>query len=253
MHFITLSVIPDIFDALQFGVTGRAAQNGLVTCDHWNIRDFTKDKHNTVDDRPYGGGPGMVIKVEPVRDAIRLARAQAPGPTKVVYLSPQGRRFDQTLAEQCYQQYGSLILLAGRYEGIDERVIESDVDEEWSLGDFVLSGGEFAALAVIDTITRLIPGTLGHEDSATQDSFNHDLLDYPHYTRPEEIDGIYVPEVLLSGDHHAIMQWRLQQALGRTWLRRKDLLDNKMLSDDEQQLLDNFVAQYHTERGSKNE
>jgi len=229
-----------MFEALNFGVIGKAAEKALVNIEHWNIRDFSHDKHNTVDDRPYGGGPGMVMKAEPVRDAIMAARKHAKGNAEVVYLSPQGRKFDQALAEQTVENTDSLILLAGRYECIDERVIESCVYEEWSIGDFVLSGGEIAAMVVIDTLTRLIPGALGHEDSAQQDSFSTGLLDCPHYTRPEDFDGKNVPKVLLSGDHHAIMQWRLQQALGRTWSRRKDLLDKRALSDNEQTLLDEW-------------
>lgn len=249
VKIITLSLFPEMFDALRCGVTGRAVDQGLISLEHWNIRDFANDKHKTVDDRPYGGGPGMVLKVEPTRAAIRLARTicAGSGSTKVVYMSPQGTRFDQPTAESCVKQEQNLILLAGRYEGIDERLIELEVDEEWSIGDFVLSGGEIPAMAVIDTITRLIPGALGHEDSAWQDSFATGLLDCPHYTRPEEIDGKSVPKVLLSGDHHAIMRWRLQQALGRTWQRRKDLLANRELSLDEQQLLSEW------KRGKENE
>lgn len=240
MHIQTLSLFPEMFSAMHYGVIGKAADKKLIALTHINIRDFTTDRHNTVDDRPYGGGPGMVMKVEPVRAAIKYARSQAPANTKVVYLSPQGKRFNQQIAQRALQQNG-LVLLAGRYEGIDERLIETEIDEEWSLGDFVLSGGEIAAMAVIDTLTRLIPGVLGHEDSAEQDSFSTGLLDCPHYTRPEVIDGKNVPKVLLSGDHRAIMRWRLQQALGRTWLRRKDLLDNKTLSSTEQQLLTEFL------------
>lgn len=253
MWIHTLSLFPEMFDALNYGVIGKAIKNGLLDLNHANIRDFATDNNSTVDDRPYGGGPGMVMKVEPVRRAIAAAKALAPQNTPVVYLSPQGERFDQNTAKRCLQEHDGLILLAGRYEGVDERIFEIDIDLEWSIGDYVLSGGEIAAMAVIDTITRLVPGTLGHEDSAEQDSFSSGLLDYPHYTRPEEIDGKSVPKVLLSGDHQAIMQWRLQQALGRTWLRRKDLLDNNTLSDDEQQLLSAFIRAHNSNEGSKNE
>lgn len=244
MWISTVSLFPEMFDALRYGVVGKAMQNGLVTLEHCNIRDFADNKHNTVDDRPYGGGPGMVMQLTPVRNAIQCAKRQAPTPAKVVYLSPQGQRFDQAMARRFSHANTSLVLLAGRYEGVDQRLIDSDVDEEWSLGDYILSGGEIAAMAVIDSLTRLIPGVLGHEASAEQDSFSNGLLDYPHYTRPEVVDGKKVPEVLLSGDHHAIMQWRLQQALGQTWLKRQDLLEERSLSDNETELLKAFIRDY---------
>jgi tRNA (guanine37-N1)-methyltransferase len=204
----------------------------------WNPRDFADDAHRTVDDRPYGGGPGMVMMVEPLRRAIDAARKAAPG-APVAYLSPQGRRLDQQVAAELAQR-GSMILLAGRYEGVDERLIQSDVDEEWSIGDYVLSGGELPAMVLMDTVVRLLPGVLGHADSAEQDSFVDGLLDFPHYTRPEEIGGQRVPAVLLSGDHEQIRRWRLKQALGRTWLRRPDLLEGRALSDEEKVLLDEY-------------
>ena len=228
-----------MFDALRQGVTGRAIDRGDVTLQVWNPRDFATDAHRTVDDRPYGGGPGMVMMVEPLRAAIRAAQADSPG-APVAYLSPQGRRFDQRAAEGMARRPGT-ILLAGRYEGVDERLIEQVVDEEWSIGDFVLSGGELPAMVLMDTVIRLLPGVLGHADSAEQDSFADGLLDCPHYTRPEEIDGQTVPPVLLSGDHEQIRRWRLKQALGRTWSRRPDLLEGRVLNDEEQALLDDYI------------
>ncbi|RKZ67068.1 MAG: tRNA (guanosine(37)-N1)-methyltransferase TrmD, partial [Gammaproteobacteria bacterium] len=216
----------------------------------WNPRDYTSDNHRTVDDRPYGGGPGLVMMVEPLSAAIKNARGEfEPGNTpRVIHLSPQGRKLDQKgVMELAQQQH--LILIAGRYEGIDERVIDKEVDEEWSIGDYVLSGGELPAMVLIDVLTRTLPGALGHEDSASEDSFFNGLLDYPHYTRPEEIesnknDEQQVPDVLLSGNHEEIRRWRLQQALGRTWLRRPDLLENLNLDDEQQDLLESFKKEY---------
>ena len=229
-------------DLLDYGVTGRALENGVFELGTWNPRDYTQDRHRTVDDRPYGGGPGMLMKIEPLRQAISAARRANPD-AKVVYMSPQGRRFDQPLAQEAAQQSG-VILVAGRYEGIDERLIELEVDEEWSIGDYVLSGGEMAAMVVVDAVTRLLPGALGHHESAEQDSFSAGLLDCPHYTRPDNYQGMQVPPVLLSGDHAAIRRWRLKQSLGRTWLRRPDLLQNMSLDKQQQQLLDEFIQQH---------
>ena len=228
-----------MFEASRLGVTGRAIERGRVGLQLWNPRDYTHDVHRTVDDRPYGGGPGMVMKVEPLRAAILDAKAAAPH-SKVIYMSPQGRPFTQAVAQQMSEQPG-FILLAGRYEGIDERLIEAHVDEEWSIGDYVLSGGELPAMVLMDTLIRLLPGVLGHADSAAEDSHVDGLLDCPHYTRPEEIEGRTVPEVLLSGNHKAIREWRLMQSLGRTWLRRPDLLEGRPLTDEEQGLLDQFI------------
>jgi tRNA (guanine37-N1)-methyltransferase len=239
MQFGAVSVLPPMFDALRVGVTGRAIERGQVDLRLWNPRDFADDAHRTVDDRPYGGGPGMVMMVGPLRRAIAAARAALPE-AKVAYLSPQGRRFDQRAATEIAGR-PALILLAGRYEGVDERLIQSEVDEEWSVGDYVLSGGELAAMVLMDAVIRLLPGVLGHADSAGQDSFVDGLLDCPHYTRPEMIDGQGVPAVLLSGDHERIRRWRLMQALGRTWLRRPDLLERRALSDEEQALLDDYI------------
>ncbi|MEW7983983.1 MAG: tRNA (guanosine(37)-N1)-methyltransferase TrmD [gamma proteobacterium symbiont of Phacoides pectinatus] len=240
MRFDVVTLFPELFQALiGEGVTGRALERGQAELALWNPRDYTHDVHRTVDDRPYGGGPGMVMKAEPLRTAIEQARAAAPA-AAVIYLSPQGRRFDQAAAREMSGRQG-LILVAGRYEGIDERVIGCHVDEEWSIGDYVLSGGELPALVLMDAVIRLIPGVLGAADSAEQDSYTDGMLDCPHYTRPEVYDGEAVPQVLLSGNHEAIRRWRLQQSLGRTWLRRPDLLQGRELSAEERFLLDEFI------------
>lgn len=240
MRFEVITLFPELVQqVLQHGVLSRAADQGLLELQCWNPRDFTHDRHRQVDDRPYGGGPGMLMMVQPLRDAIAAARQSSPN-AKLVYLSPQGQRFDQPLANRTAQE-SSLILLCGRYEGIDQRIIELDVDEQWSLGDFVLSGGELAAMSIIDAVARQIPGVLGHEQSAEQDSFMQGLLDCPHYTRPELIDGLPVPAVLLSGHHQQIERWRLQQALGTTWQHRPDLLEQLQLSTEQQKLLQEFI------------
>lgn len=244
MRFDVVTLFPEMFRAMiGEGVTGRALERGQVSLELWNPRDYTHDVHRTVDDRPYGGGPGMVMKVEPLRDAIAQARQAAPD-SAVVYLSPQGRRFDQAAAGRMARQSG-MILIAGRYEGIDERLISRCVDEEWSIGDYVLSGGELPALVLMDAVIRLIPGVLGDKDSAEQDSFSDGLLDCPHYTRPEVFEGDRVPSVLLGGNHELIRRWRLQQSLGRTWQRRPDLLEGRVLSQEEEILLNEFI-QAHT-------
>ena len=248
MRFDVISLFPDLFRIFaDQGVTGRAMTRGLAELHLWNPRDFTQDIHRTVDDRPYGGGPGMVMKVEPLREAIHAARARAPS-SRVAYLSPQGRLLDQAAMIEIASRPG-WILIAGRYEGIDERLIEGHVDEEWSIGDYVLSGGELPAMVVMDAVIRLLPGALGHADSAQQDSHMNGLLDCPHYTRPERVDGRSVPPVLIGGDHAAIARWRLRQALGRTWRRRPDLLKRRGLSEAEQALLDEFVLA-HREDGA---
>ena len=239
MRFDVITLFPDMFQAIRQGVTGNAINREQVELALWNPRDYTGDVHRTVDDRPYGGGPGMLMMMEPVLAALREAREAAPY-SKVVYLSPQGRRFDQQVAMEMAQT-GGLILLAGRYEGIDERLVDCCVDEEWSIGDYVTSGGELPAMVMMDTIIRLLPGVLGHEDSAQQDSYMDGLLDFPQYTRPDEYEGRMVPDVLLSGNHESIRRWRLQQALGRTWIRRPDLLRQRQLSEEEQQLLEEFI------------
>jgi len=248
MRIDVITLFPEMFQAITgHGITRRAIDADLFQLGLWNPRDFTQDRHRTVDDRPYGGGPGMVMRVEPLRSAIAAARQAVDSATgrtcKTVYLSPQGKRIDQSLLVEASRAAG-WIFLAGRYEGIDERVIESQVDEEWSIGDYVLSGGELAAMVIIDAMIRLIPGVLGHEDSAAQDSFANGLLDYPHYTRPEQVEGRAVPPVLLSGDHQAIARWRLKQALGRTWLRRPDLLEHLQLDANQKELLNEFIENY---------
>jgi len=240
VRFDVVTLLPEMFEAARLGVTGRAFERGQAQLRLWNPRDYTHDVHRTVDDRPYGGGPGMVMKVEPLRVAILDAKRAAPG-SRVAYLSPQGRRFDQQAAAELAGRDG-MILVAGRYEGIDERIIARCVDEEWSIGDYVLSGGELAAMVVMDAVIRLLPGVLGHEDSAAQDSYMAGLLDCPHYTRPEEIDGLRVPGVLLSGNHEEIRRWRLKQALGRTWERRPDLLAHRELTGEERKLLDEYLG-----------
>jgi tRNA (guanine37-N1)-methyltransferase len=244
MRIGVVTLFPEMFESLTCcGITGRALKQGLLTVRCWNPRDFATDRHRTVDDRPYGGGPGMVMQVEPVARAIGDAKAGTDPAARVLYLSPQGHRLDQSgVAELAGRR--SLVLVAGRYEGIDERVIESEVDEEWSIGDYVLSGGELAAMVVIDAVTRLLPGALGHDDSAREDSFFGGLLDCPHYTRPEVAAGRRVPEVLLQGDHGAVRRWRLKQALGRTWLRRPDLLAGIALNEEQRGLLDEFIAEH---------
>lgn len=243
MRFDVVSLFPDMLvSAARCGVTGRAIEKGIVELSVWNPRDYTQDKHHTVDDRPYGGGPGMVMKYEPLRDALEQARNSGSGSAKVVYLSPQGKPISQDLLDKA-SKLEQLILIAGRYEGIDERFIESCCDEEWSLGDFVISGGELAALVVIDAVTRLIPGVLGAEESAKQDSHVNGLLDCPHYTRPEIINERQVPDVLLSGNHAEIARWRLKQSLGKTWQKRPDLLQNKKLTKEQQDLLEEFKTE----------
>lgn len=243
MRIDVVTLFPPMFEAVsRYGVTGRAVERGLLELGLWDPRAYTHDRHRTVDDRPYGGGPGMVMLAGPLLQAIRDARAAAPGPSRVIHLSPQGRRLDQAMVEGL-PEGPRPILVAGRYEGVDERVIELEVDEEWSIGDYVLSGGELAAMVVIDAVTRLVPDVLGHDQSAEQDSFADGLLDHPHYTRPEVVEGRPVPPVLLSGDHQAVAEWRLKQALGRTWLRRPDLLAGRTLEEEQRALLEAYLRE----------
>ncbi len=243
MQIGVVTLFPEMVDNVgQFGVVGRALTRDLVTLDCENPRDHTTDAHRTVDDRPYGGGPGMVMKYAPVSDALQAMRSRLPDGSRAIYLSPQGRAFDQAKARQLSELPG-LLLLAGRYEGIDERLVDAHIDEEISLGDFVLSGGEIAAMAVIDAVVRLLPGVLGDDESAVQDSFVEGLLDHPHYTRPDCIEGRAVPDVLMSGDHADIARWRAKQALGRSFLRRPDLLEKLELDVRQQELLDEFLKE----------
>ena len=240
MRVEVISLFPEMFAAItEYGITSRAVAQGLLELNCWNPRSFTEDRHQTVDDRPFGGGPGMVMKIKPLEDALAAAKQSIGGPAKVIYLSPQGRQLKQDAVSELAKQ-DNLILIAGRYEGIDERFIETYVDEEWSIGDYVLSGGELPAMVLIDAVTRLLPGALNHADSAQEDSFSDGLLDCPHYTRPVRYAGKDVPEVLLSGNHGHIRRWRLQQALGRTAERRADLLDSRSLSGEEKMLLDEY-------------
>ena len=247
MHIGVISLFPDMFSAItEHGVTRRAIKEDLLTVSVWNPRDFTHDKHRTVDDRPYGGGPGMLMMVQPLVDAINAAKAALGEDTPVIYLSPQGQTLDHSGVTQLAQN-DRMILIAGRYEGIDQRVIDQYVDAEWSIGDYVLSGGELPAMVLIDAVARMVPGVLGHQDSAAEDSFANGLLNCPHYTRPETYNGQQVPTVLLSGNHEKIRQWRLQQALGKTWLQRKELINRLALTDEQEQLLNEFIQQQESE------
>ncbi|MDD2802487.1 MAG: tRNA (guanosine(37)-N1)-methyltransferase TrmD [Methylobacter sp.] len=240
MRFDVVTLFPElVFGAANHGVTGRAIDRGIVSLELWNPRDYAHDIHRTVDDRPYGGGPGMVMKYQPLHDAISQAKKLSNGNKKVIYLSPQGKPITQALLSEA-SQLSQLILVAGRYEGIDERFVQLDCDEEWSLGDYVISGGELAALVVVDGITRLLPGVLGDADSANQDSHVDGLLDCPHFTRPEQLEELSVPNVLLSGNHAEISRWRMKQSLGRTWQRRPDLLEKKQLTAEQEFLLKQF-------------
>jgi tRNA (guanine37-N1)-methyltransferase len=243
MRIALVSLFPEMFNAVgDYGVTGRAISQGLVRVSYCNPRDYTADTHRTVDDRPYGGGPGMLMKVDPLRQAIAAAREKAGVGARVIYLSPQGRPFNHGKAVEL-SQLESMVLVAGRYEGVDERLIEAEVDEELSIGDYVLSGGELAAMVVIDAVIRQLPGTLGHDSSAREDSFADGLLDCPHYTRPETYRGRGVPEVLLSGDHERVRRWRLKQALGRTWERRPEMLEGRVIRAEEETLLAEYIRE----------
>ena len=239
MRIDVITLFPEMVEqVVKYGVVGRAADQSLINLECWNPRNYTLDKHRTVDDRPYGGGPGMLMKVQPLEETIQAVREKSPR-AQLVYLSTQGKPVDQDmLAKQI--NTGSVIFLCGRYEGIDERLVQQEVDQEWSIGDYIISGGELAAMVCIDAMTRLIPGALGHEQSAQQDSFSDGLLDYPHYTRPEEYKGMKVPEVLMNGNHRHIEDWRERQSLGRTWQRRPDLLELKVLDDRQLALLNDF-------------
>jgi tRNA (guanine37-N1)-methyltransferase len=246
VRFEVVTLFPELVSlAGQFGVVGRAVERGLVELGTVDPRTFATDVHRTVDDRPYGGGPGMLMKVEPLRSAVRAARDRLPEGSRTVFLSPQGRVFDQAVARE-YSRLPGLLLVAGRYEGMDERVIRLEADEMLTVGDYVLSGGELPAMLVVDAVARLLPGVLGDECSAVEDSFSDGLLDCPHYTRPETVEGMQVPAVLRSGDHEAIRRWRLKQSLGRTWTQRPDLLAGREFSAEERGLLDEYIAERAT-------
>lgn len=241
-----ITILPAIFDALQYGVVGKAIEQGVAKLSYWNPRDWAANEYRQIDDRPYGGGPGMVMMYEPLHAAIAHAKQHLPG-CKTIYLSPQGQRISQQKLKEIADNRNSILFVAGRYEGIDERVILHDIDEEWSIGDFVLSGGELAAMVFIDAIVRLLPGSLGHPASAAADSFMQGLLDYPQYTRPAVVNDAAVPEILLSGSHQLIARWQRKQALGQTWLKRPDLLDKINLSESDQQLLTEFQLEWNNE------
>ena len=242
MRFDVITLFPEwVTTVTGQGVVGKAADKGLITLKCMNPRDYTNDPHRTVDDRPYGGGPGMVMKSDCLLQAIMAAKQENSG--KVLYMSPQGKPLTQNVLQQLATEDG-LIVLCGRYEGVDERVLSLTVDEEYSIGDYVLSGGELGAMVLIDSLSRLLPGVLGHEDSAQQDSFTDGLLDCPHYTRPEKFEALSVPDVLRSGDHAAIAKWRRKQSLGVTWLKRPDLLADRILQPADEKLLDEYKREY---------
>ncbi|MDG1024775.1 MAG: tRNA (guanosine(37)-N1)-methyltransferase TrmD [Gammaproteobacteria bacterium] len=250
MQLGIVTLFPEMFAAVtDYGISGRAVRAGLMNLEFFNPRDFTTDRHRTVDDKPFGGGPGMLMKTEPLVASIAAARQavrhkdSASDKTRVIYLSPQGKTLKQDSIFEL-AQLQSMVLLCGRYQGIDNRLVESEIDEEWSLGDFVISGGELAAMTLIDAMTRFQPGALGDEGSAQEDSFTDGLLHSPEYTRPQSIDGKDVPKVLLSGDHEAIRKWRLKQSLGATWLKRPDLLKDRELQQEQKELLEQFKQEY---------
>ncbi len=244
LRFDIITLFPEMFQALNYSIVQRAQSKGAMELHCWNPRDYTDDPHRRVDDRPYGGGPGMLLQAPPIAQAIYAAKQAYAEKGPILYLSPQGKPFTQQKAQQLSQK-SRIFLIAGHYEGVDQRLIDHVIDEEISIGDYVLSGGEFAVMVVIDAITRLLPNVLGHEESATQDSFVNGLLDCPHYTRPPSFQGTEVPAVLLSGDHEAIRRWRLQQALGQTWLKRRDLLAQIKLTSEQEDLLNAFIDGYH--------
>lgn len=259
MRFELITLFPEMFlPMMSSGVIGRAVNSGLIEVNYLNPRDFTHDRHRTVDDRPYGGGPGMLMKVQPLQDAIQAAKLRCqidfdsssgeaeslaePKVARTVYLSPQGKKLNHQKVVEL-SRFDALILVCGRYEGVDERLISAEIDEEISIGDYVLSGGELASMVVVDSVSRLLPEVLGHKDSAVEDSFVNGLLDYPQYTRPEVFQGQKVPEVLTSGDHEKIRRWRLKQSLGKTWLRRPELVQGLELNFEQRTLLQEFIEE----------
>ena len=262
MQIAVVTLFPEMFAAIgEYGVTGRAISDRVVQLSCWNPRDYTYDRHRTVDDKPFGGGPGMLMKTAPLQEAIHAARqglheeppgAEQTASTRVIYLSPQGRRLDQAgVAELATVE--RLVMVCGRYQGIDQRVLETEIDEEWSIGDYVISGGELAAMVMIDAVTRLQPGALGAEESAAQDSYAEGLLHCPQYTRPQEVAGLKVPQTLLSGDHEQIRRWRLKHSLGATWLKRPDLLSSNALDTEQQALLEEFIEDYQATQEAKSD
>ena len=243
MWFGVISLFPAMFEALNAGITGKAIKNQIVKIEYWNPRDFATDKHQCVDDHPYGGGPGMLMMSHPLRAAIHAAKKAVGNKPHVIYLSPQGRLFNQAMANELSTKK-SVILVAGRYEGIDERIIQQEIDEEWSIGNYILTGGELAAMIVMDTTIRLLPDVVGDQNSVLQDSLANGLLKYPQYTRPAILSDAKVPAVLLSGHHQAIKTWRLKMSLGNTWLKRPDLLAEKWLTAQELILLNEFISDF---------
>lgn len=239
--------MPEMFASLHYGVVGKALKNGVASVSYWNPRDWGIGAHRQVDDKPYGGGPGMVMMYEPLKNALTQARRDLPSSCRTIYLSPEGRSLRQSDLNNIVKNEQGLLFIAGRYEGIDERIVTHEVDEEWSIGDFVLSGGELAAMVFIDAIIRLLPGSLGDSTSAQQDSFMDGVLDFPHYTRPLTVNGLTVPDVLVGGHHQTIKRWRRKQALGKTWLKRPDLLNNTRLSTEDNALLIEFKQEHHQE------
>jgi tRNA (guanine37-N1)-methyltransferase len=251
IRFDCVTLFPETFAAVaEFGITRRAREEGLWSLGLWNPRDFSTDNYRTVDDRPYGGGPGMVMLAEPLAKAIAAAKAAGQGNARVIHVSPQGAVLDHGRVMELSAEK-QVVLLCGRYEGVDERLIESAVDEELSIGDYVLSGGELAAMVLIDAVVRQLPGALGDEASAAQESFVNGLLEAPHYTRPEVYEGRAVPEVLMSGHHERIERWRLKQSLGRTWMRRPGLLERRGMSETERKLLEEFRQEQVKEKPKK--
>jgi len=248
--FGIITLFPEMFQALKSGITGKALRDQLISIDTWNPRDFATDKHKTVDDYPYGGGSGMLMMAEPLKAAINAAKESATQTPTVVYLSPQGKCLHQKNLKEFIDKQ-SIILIAGRYEGIDERIIQQEIDEELSIGDYVLTGGELPAMVLIDALTRLIPGTIGDPDSVTQDSITTGLLKYPQYTRPEIFNDLSVPPVLLGGHHEKIKKWRLKKSLGQTWLKRPDLLTKKSLTQEESDLLSEFIEEFFSNNTKK--
>jgi tRNA (guanine37-N1)-methyltransferase len=242
MKFTLITLFPDeISSSISFGILGRAIKNKVIEVDYISLRDYSDNKYQSIDDKPYGGGPGMLIQAEPLIKAINKVRSESNKNIPVIFLTPQGKLFTQKTAK-AYSQINQLIIVSGRYEGFDERVHELvDNSSEISIGDYVISGGEIATAVIIDAITRLLPGALGDENSAKQDSFTEGLLDYPHYTRPEEVEGIKVPEVLLSGNHNAINQWRFKQSIGKTFDKRPDLIKKRNLTDEEEEILNEYI------------
>ncbi|QCI23921.1 tRNA (guanosine(37)-N1)-methyltransferase TrmD [Buchnera aphidicola (Macrosiphoniella sanborni)] len=239
IYFNIITIFPEIFDALiRYGIIGKAIQKKIINITFLNLRDFSQNKYKSIDDRPYGGGAGMLMSFEPLYLAIQYAKSLFKYST-VIYLSPQGKIFQQKDIKKLITKK-KIIFICGRYEGIDQRIIDDQVDEEWSIGDYILSGGELAAMVMIDAISRLIPGVIKTQKSIQEDSFSNNLLDFPHYTRPGTIKEMSVPNVLLSGNHQKIRLWRLQQSLGQTWIKRPDLLKDKILSKEEKKLLYDF-------------